>query len=163
MHEVFEQVELECRQLDGNAADLDRLGPGIKADRANRDISGNGTRRASNQRIYSRQQFLHVERFHQVIVSPHGEAFHLVLPVATRRQDQDRVVPALITQLCNHIHAGHLRQSKVDNRQVVLPFLAESRCLGTIFGKIHVVMMSLKNLEQLLPQLFLVFCEQDIL
>jgi len=78
---------------------------------------------AAQQRIEPRIQFFELERLDHIIVRTRCQPFDLVLPIATRSEDQDRKRLAPGAQLANQFQAAKPRQAQVNHRQVMVELL----------------------------------------
>ncbi|MNJ26394.1 hypothetical protein D3C77_208760 [compost metagenome] len=95
----------------------------VQQQRARRDGRLDEATGTTQQGIEAGLQLFELERFDHVVVSPGGQAFDLVLPVAARGEDQDRKALALGAQLPDQVQAAHAGQAQVDHRQVMVELL----------------------------------------
>ena len=116
--------------------------------------------RAAHQRVQTRAQFLHVERLRQVVVGAGFETDHLVLPVRTRGQNQDRQAAAETAQCLDHRDAVAFRQAEVDDGGVVFELASEIDAFVAIGGRIDDVARILEIFDELGAQPRIVFDHQ---
>ena len=133
-HQVFKDAVLVCRQRQWLLVERCLLAIQIKQQRPGDNGRLGETAGPTQQGIEPGIEFFELERLDHIVVSTGGEAFDLVLPVATRREDENRKGLAPRAQLANQVEPAHTRQTEIDHRQVMIELFG---LVQSLFGIGH--------------------------
>ena len=161
-HQVLENPVLEGRQLQRLIPGQGLLAVQVQHQLPAANLRLDKTRGASHQGIQSRLQLLELERFDHVIIGTGGQPLHLVLPVSTGGENQDREGAPHAAQLANQIQPTHTRQAEIDDGNVMVEMLGlEEPFLGAVHGIDYMPDLG-KARGQVMPQQRLVFDQQEL-
>ena len=147
-HQVFQHLVLVAGEVDDLAFHRHRLRGGVELDHAAGEDRFGPPTRTAHQRVDARQQFLDVERLDQIVVGAVFQALDLVLPAAASGKDQDRIALAVLAQRLDQIHAGHLGQAQIDDRQIERHFAAKVDALFAVLRRIDCKAITLEACRQ---------------
>ena len=102
---------------------------------------------APQQRAQPRQNLLHMEGLHDIIVGAGIEALDFVAPAVARGQHQDRHRPPGLAPVAEDRNAVLLRQADVEDDGVIRLRIAEKPALFAIVGAIDNIARLFKSQE----------------
>ena len=115
---------------------LTLLGARIQCDRAAGQFRLGMAGGTAQQRADSRQHFLEMKRFCDIVVGAGVKALHLVAPAVARGEDQNRHRALVAAPGLQHRNAVHLRQADVEHDGVIGFAVAEEMPLLAVEGAI---------------------------
>ena len=160
-HQVFENTVLKGGQLQGFAIEQRLLAVEVEQKRASGNACLGKARGAAQQGVQARFQLFKLKGFDHVIIGTGGQAFDLVLPVATGGEYQNREALVLTAQLANQVQPAHAWQAEIDHRQVMVVFRsAVQRFFGIGHGIDHMALLAQLAIEVVTQQRFIFHDQQ---
>ena len=147
--------------LTGTPCDRHLCAARIERQRSAADFSGELSAGTANQPAQARDHFLHPERLRHVVVGAAVDSLNLLMPAATRGQDENRKPDARLAPAAQNGEAIHLRQTEIEDRGVVVLGLPQEFGALAVLRAVDDVAGVGQGRSQLPRQRGFVFSDQD--